>query len=415
MPDMLAIPGKRILIGVIAAAVLFTPVILSATLRRALVNHWPLREPYLKYSKWRYKWRSPADVGSGKNVMQIIIEGPMGIGEDHQGNLFVSDREGKLVWKLEKSGRAIVIAGTGQTTGLGGLPSGRALAQDLNLAMPEGLVVDQDDSILLADSYNHVILRIDQDGYATRFAGTGEPGRGGEGIKSTDSALSFPVDVRLDSKGNVFVADLRNHRIRKITRDGLITTVAGTGVPGFSGDGGLAINAQLDTPYGIFLDKDDNLLIADSNNNVIRRVGSDGIIRTIAGTGQEGYDGDGGPPRAAKLNSPQSLGGDFAGRIYIGDEHNNAIRVLEPDGTIRTLVGSKGPGFSGDGGPASEAQIADPENIWVRKDGFILISARDNARLRIVSPDGIINTFAGRGPTKAHEYFAPITLPPVEP
>jgi len=383
-------------------------------MRRALITHWPLKEPYLKYSKWRYKWRSPDDVGSGRNAMQVIIEGPMGIGEDSQGSLFVSDREGKLVWKIESSGRAVVIAGTGRATGSGGLPPGHALAQNLDFAMPEGLVVNKDDSLLLTDSYNHVILRIDQNGYATRFAGNGERGRGGEGIKATESALAFPVDVRLDSKGNVFVADLENHRVRKITPDGLITTVAGTGVPGYSGDGGAAIYAQLNTPYGIFLDKNDNLLIADSNNNVIRRVGSDGIIQTIAGNGQEGYDGDGGPARAAKLNSPQSLGGDSAGRIYIGDEHNNAIRILAPDGTIRSLVGSKGPGFSGDGGPASQAQIADPENIWVRKDGFILISARDNARLRIVSPDGIINTFAGKGPTKVHEYFAPIRLPPVE-
>lgn len=405
---------KMLLIAALVA-VLFAPVVLSSTVRRALITHWPLKEPYLKYSKWRYKWRSPSDLGDGKNALQVIIEGPMGIGEDREGNLFVSDREGKLVWKLEKSGRAVVIAGTGRPTGSVGLPPGRLVARDVDLAMPEGLVVDQDGSILLADSYNHVILRIDRDGYLTRFAGTGERGRGGEGVKATESSLAFPCDVRLDSKGNVFVADLENHRIRKITRDGLITTVAGTGVPGYKGDGGPAINAQLNTPYGIFLDKNDNLLIADSNNDVIRKVGSDGIIHTIAGSGQEGYDGDGGPARAAKLNTPQSLAVDSSGRIYIGDEHNDAIRVLELDGTIRTLIGSKGPGFSGDGGPASQAQIADPENLWVRSDGSILISVRDNARLRIISPDGIITTLAGKGPTSSHDYYGPISLPPVEP
>lgn len=407
-------PKKKLLI-IIVVAVLFAPVVLSSTVRRALITSWPLKEPYLKYSKWRYNWRSPSDLGDGKNAMQVIIEGPMGIGEDRQGNLFVSDREGKLVWKIETSGRAVVIAGTGKSTGSRGLPEGRVLARDVDLAVPEGLVVDQDGSILLADSYNHVVLRIDQDGYLTRFAGNGQRGRGGEGIQATESSLAFPCDVRLDSKGNVFIADLNNHRIRKISRDGLITTVAGTGVPGYSGDGGPAVNAQLNTPYGILLDKDDNLLIADSNNDVIRKVGSDGIIQTIAGTGQEGYDGDGGPARAAKLNTPQSLAVDAAGRIYIGDEHNDAIRIIDVDGTIRTLVGSKGPGFSGDGGPASQAQIADPENLWVRQDGAILISVRDNARLRIVSPDGIINTFAGRGPTSSHDYYGPISLPTVEP
>ena len=396
-----------VLILLVGVVLLFTaPTIKQAVKQGSL---------YQRYSKWRYKWRSPSDVGSGKNAMQVIIEGPMGIGEDAQGNIFVSDREGKLVWELDKSGRAIVIAGTGRVTSPSGLPPGSSPAQNLDLAMPEGLVVDQNNDILLADSYNHVILKIDRSGNATRFAGTGERGRGAEGVKATDSALSFPVDVRLDSKGNIFIADLRNNRIRKITRDGLITTVAGTGVAGYSGDGGPAINAQLDTPYGIFLDKNDDLLIADSNNNRIRKVTSDGIIQTVAGTGKEGFDGDGGPARAATLNSPQSLGGDPQGRIYIGDEHNNAIRILEPDGTMRTLVGSKGPGFSGDGGPASQAQIADPENIWVRRDGSILITVRDNARLRIISPDGIINTFAGKGPTKVHDYFAPIRLPPVDP
>jgi NHL repeat-containing protein len=405
--------NKFFAVGIVA--VLFAPVILSGRVRHTLITHWPLKEPYLKYSKWRYKWRSPSDLGSGKNAMQIIIEGPMGIGEDREGNIFVSDREGKLVWEFERSGRAVVIAGTGRPTGAGGLPPGSSPAQDLDLAMPEGLVVDHEGDILLADSYNHVILRIDRAGNATLFAGTGERGAGAEGVKATESALSFPVDVRLDSKGNVFIADLRNHRIRKITRDGLITTVAGTGVAGFSGDGGPAIKAQLDMPYGVWLDKNDELLIADSNNNRIRKVTSDGIIHTVAGSGKEGFDGDGGPATAAKLNSPQSLGGDREGRIYIGDEHNNAIRILELDGTIQTLVGSEGPGFSGDGGPASQAQIADPENIWVRSDGSILISARDNARLRIVSPNGIISTFAGRGPTKVHDYFAPIRLPPVDP
>lgn len=409
------ITKKRLFIVAIVVAVLIAPVILSATVRRTLIASGPLKGAYLKYSKWRYNWRSPSDLGSGKNALQVIIEGPMGLGEDRDGNLYVSDRESKLLWKIEKSGRAVVVAGTGKITGAGGLPEGRFPALETDLSMPEGLVVDLDGSILLADSYNHVILRLDHEGYFTRFAGTGVRGLGGEGIKATESAFAFPVDIRLDSKGNIFVADLDNHRVRKIARDGLVTTVAGSGVPGYSGDGGPAINAQLNTPYGILLDKDDNLLIADSNNDAIRKVGSDGIIHTIAGTGQEGYEGDGGPARTAKLNTPQSLAVDDAGRIYIGDEHNDAIRVLEPDGTIRTLIGSKGPGFSGDGGPAAEAQIADPENLWLRKDGALLITVRDNARLRIVTSDGIINTLAGKGPTSMHDYYGPITIPSVEP
>jgi len=389
-------------------------VAVSPAIRRS-VKRGPFRTLYLNYSKWRYNWRSPTDLGDGKTTTQIIIEGPMGIAEDQSGKVYVSDRDARLIWTIDSASRATVIAGTGKTTGSGGLPRSRLFARDIDFASPEGIVVDSDGNLLVADSLNHAILKIDRAGYLTHFAGNGKRGFNGDGIQATEASLAGPYDVRLDSKGNVYIADLFNHRIRRIDRNGVISTVAGTGVPGYSGDGGPAINAQLNMPYGIILDNEDNLLIADSDNHVIRKVGRDGIIRTIAGSGQRGYDGDGGPATAAKFDSPQSLALYKDGRLYIGDEHNNAIRVIELSGTVRTLVGIKGPGFSGDGGPSFTAQIADPENIWVRKDGSILISARDNSRLRIVSADGIINTFAGKGPTSRHDYYAPITLPPVEP
>src|ERR1044071_211764 len=166
--------SKKKLVILAVVAILLAPVVLSSKVRRSLITHWPLKAPYLKYSKWRYHWRAPSDLGDGKQATQVIIEGPMGIGEDSQGNIFVADREGKLVWKIDKSGRAVVIAGTGRMTGAGGPPSGPQQALELDLAMPEGLVVDRDDTILLADSYNHLILRINQNGTVTRFAGTGE-------------------------------------------------------------------------------------------------------------------------------------------------------------------------------------------------------------------------------------------------
>jgi len=375
----------------------------------------PFKGLYLKYSKWKYDWRGPSDMGDGKNASEIIVESPMGIAEDASGNIFVTDRATRLIWRIDPSGRATVIAGTGKTTGPNGLPRARVPARELDFALPEGIVIDRDGNLLVADSLNHAILKIDSEGYVTHLVGNGQRGFNGDGIAPTEASLSGPYDVRLDSQGNVYIADLFNQRIRKVDRNGVISTIAGSGTAGYSGDGGPAVNAQLNMPYGIILDNDDNLLIADSDNHVVRKVGRDGIIRTIAGRGERGYEGDGGPALAAKFDSPQSLAVDKDGRLYIGDEHNNAIRVIELDGTIRTLVGSKGPGFSGDGGPATLAQIADPENIWLRKDGSILITARDNSRLRIVSPSGIINTFAGKGPTNRHSYFAPIRLPTVEP
>jgi sugar lactone lactonase YvrE len=295
-----------------------------------------------------------------------------------------------------------------------GLSRNRVLASEVSFASPEGITIDKDGNLLLADSLNHAILKIDSQGYLTPVAGNGYRGFSGDGKAATGASLAFPYDVRLDSKGNVYFTDLHNQRIRKVDTNGVISTVAGTGVAGFSGDGGPAVKAQLSSAYGILLDKNDNLLIADSDNHVIRKIGQDGIISTIAGSGQRGYDGDGGPALAAKFDSPQSLALDAQGRLYIGDEHNNAIRILDTDGNVRSLIGSKGPGFSGDGGPAQQAQIADPENICVRKDGSILITVRDNSRVRLVDPQGTIRTFAGRGPTSKHDYFAPIRLTPID-
>ncbi len=337
---------------------------------KSLTNKGPFKGLHLRYSKWRYDWRSPSDLGDGRNALQVIIESPMGIAEDASGNVYVSDRANRLVWKIDPSGRTSVFAGTGQTTGARGLPRSPVLARDIDFALPEGVVIDRAGNLLLADSLNHAILKVDSNGYLTHLAGNGQRGFNGDGIQATEASLNGPYDVRVDSKGNVYIADIYNHRIRKVDNQGVISTVAGNGVAGFSGDGGPAVKAQLNMPYGIILDNEDNLLIADSDNNVIRKVSRDGIIRTIAGRAERGFEGDGGPALAAKFDSPQALAFDKDGRLYIGDEHNNAIRVIELDGTIRTLVGSKGPGFSGDGGPATLAQIADPENIWVRKDGI---------------------------------------------
>jgi len=370
----------------------------------SLKSAWPLRPLYMRYSKWRYNWRSADEMGNGKNAHEILIEGPMGLAEDHAGNVFVSDRDARFVWKIDPSGNASIVAGTGFCADVNkGVPA-RMKAPESIFGSPEGLAVDEDGNLFLADSALNVIFKIDRDGWCTIFAGNLQAGYGGDGGPATAALLNKPYDVRLDSRHNLYIADVHNNAVRKIDQLGIITTVAGTGSPGFSGDGGPANKAQLKKPYGLLLDDQGCLLIADSENNRIRKVGPDGIITTVAGCGRQGYAGDGGPALDAQLNVPQSLALDEFGHLYIGDEHNHAIRSIARDGTVRTVIGNHGHGFDGDGHSAEAAQIADPENMLFRPDGSMLISARDNSRVRVITPDGRINTWAGRGPSYMHQY-----------
>lgn len=348
---------------------------------------------YVAYYNALHPWKSPEQVGNGKFATQIELGDPVGIAEDASGNLCVSDRARRLIWKIDPKGIARTIAGSGRR-GVG-LAGADALACDLG--SPEGICSDTHGRIYIADSYSHVVLRIEETGALTRFAGTGMPGYAGDGGPATRARLHTPFDVRLDSKGTLFIADYANHRIRAVDPNGTIRTVAGTGRPGYAGDGGPAAAATLHGPYGVFVDRQDRLLIADSHNHVIRRLAPDGVITTIAGTGQTGYGGDAGIATAATFDTPQSLGVDSTGRIYVGDEHNHCIRVIAADGSIGTLLGNGVAGYRGDGMPAAHAQLNDPENILIRRDGSIVITDGDNGRVRVITTDGLVQTIAGRG------------------
>ena len=379
--------GKVIAGGLIVAVLTIALVLFTPSLR-SLVRTLPWR--LYHYYVVMPPPKNAAEVGDGKDALEILLQDPMGIGEDHLGNVYISDR-GRRIWKVDREHRAQIIAGTGRR----GRPTTDADALASDLGRPEGLCVDSLGRIYFADSYNHMVLRIETDGRLNRVAGTGTRGYGGDGGPADKALLNKPYDVRLDSEGNLYIADFGNHRIRKVDDDGVIHTVAGTGEPGYSGDHGLATAAQLNGPYGIFATADNRLLIADTDNHVIREVDENGVIRTIAGVGHPGYSGDGGPAVRAMLNAPQSLYVDDSGRIYVGDEHNHAVRVIRADKTIFTLIGNGVPDFSGDGLPAERAQLNDPENLLFRSDGTLLITDGDNARLREVTADGIVKTFAG--------------------
>ena len=267
------------------------------------------------------------------------------------------------------------------------------------------MTLAEDGSVYICDRNNLRVRRVGLDGVITSVAGNGVPGlftggplNVGDGGPAT-MAMIRPNDVAVDRLGNLYISQNRDHRIRRVRTDGRIETFAGIGSAGFSGDGGLARNAELGTPFGLALDTNGNLFIADSGNNVIRVVGPTGRISTIAGTGQAGSGGDGGPARSAQFNQPVDVAIGSDGSWYVADRLNHVIRRVAPNGVITTVVGvpSVDGGFSGDGGPATAAQLTAPTSVDVDEQGRLVIADLGNVRVRLVDESGMITTIAGNG------------------
>jgi uncharacterized protein (TIGR03437 family) len=239
-------------------------------------------------------------------------------------------------------------------------------------------------------------------GTINTIAGTGGALFSGDGAAATLAGLNVAVDVSADRIGNLYIADQFNNRIRRIAANGTITTVAGTGVAGYSGDGGPAVNAQIDTPTGVFADTAGNIYIAEPGNQRIRKVDPTGTITTIAGNGSKGFSGDGGPAIAASLYNAVRVAVDPAGNVVIADQSNHRIRRITPDGIISTIAGN-GAGtpatgaFSGDGGQATSASLNNPTAIAITPAGIIYVADQFNQRIRRIATDGTITTIAGNG------------------
>jgi hypothetical protein len=231
----------------------------------------------------------------------------------------------------------------------------------------------------------------------TTFVGNGKLGFSGDGGPATSAQIFNAHGIAFDTSGNLYIADTDNQRIRKVIPSGIITTVAGKGTEGFSGDGGPAASAELGNPWGIALDLAGNLYIADSANCRIRKVDTSGIITTIAGNGTHGFSGDGGPATSAELGYTRDVALDSAGNIYIADEDYNRVRKVDRSGIITTIAGNGIHGFSGDGGPATSAELKTPSRVAVDSRGNIYIDDENNACIRKVDAAGIITTVAGGG------------------
>lgn len=274
------------------------------------------------------------------------------------------------------------------------------------LSAPEAIAFDPSGNLYIADSANHRIRKVARDGRIGTFAGNGVIGGSGDGGKATEASLNYPAGVATDGIGNLYIADSYNHRIRKVTLDGVISTIAGTGIEGFSGDGGQAVNARLNTPNGIAVDPSGNVYFSEYGNHRVRRINAgNGVISTVAGKGF-GFAGDAGAATAALLAYPRGIALDAAGNLYLADSGNLRVRKVTAAGIITTIAGNGQSDSPVSGTIATNTPLKYPAAVAFDGGGNLLIADRAGSRVFKVSPDGTQTFFAGNGGTfgeAAHE------------
>jgi sugar lactone lactonase YvrE len=319
---------------------------------------------------------------AGSASAQTPLMLPSAIVFDAQGNLYFADTGNHVVGRFSTAGVITTVAGTG-VQGFGG-DGGTATAAELD--SPAGLAIDVAGDLFIADSHNHRVREVAAaTGFITTIAGTGAPGFSGDGGVATAARLDLPTALAVDAAGNVYVADTDNHRVRRIAAGtGVITAVAGNGVEGFAGDGGFAIVATIDSPNGLTVDGAGNLYIADTHNGRVREVSAaTGIISTVAGTAAgQTFSGDGGVAAAAGLALPRGLTIDAAGNIYVADSANHRVRRISAGGTITTVAGQGTEAFAGDGAPAVAASLDSPHAVAISPGGLLTLADSDNQRIR---------------------------------
>jgi sugar lactone lactonase YvrE len=336
---------------------------------------------------------APFVLGIGAVVAAVILTSDPGHQTPrHSGQLPVSRPA------LSSQVRLITtVAGTGAQ----GFSGDGGLAIRARLAYPDSVAVDAAGNVYFADVLNSRVRRIDSRGVITTVAGSDTAGFSGDGGPATDAQLASPVGVAVDAAGNLYFADLGNDRVRRVDTHGTITTVAGsgTGLATFAGDGGSADHARLNAPDDVVVDASGNLYISDYANYRVRRVDTRGVITTVAGTGVPGFSGDGGPATRAELDAPDGLAVDAAGNLYIAEGGDERVRRVDTHGVITTVAGTGTQGFSGDGGPATRAQLWSPKYLATDPAGNLYIAELGNERVRRVDTHGVITTVAGAGTT----------------
>jgi sugar lactone lactonase YvrE len=332
-------------------------------------------------------------IGDGKPGIDVVLTLVDGIATDPHGNIYISHRSQNRIRKLSPNGTITTIAGNG-IAGFSG-DGGPALESSLNF--PAGLVFDKE-NLYVADRNNHRIRKIDSKGIISTVAGTGIPECCNDNGLAVEAHLYFPSDIDVDTEGNLYISDRSNNRIRKVNSDGIITTIAGLGKPGYGGDFGPADKALLKYPFGISLDNKGNFYIADRGNNRVRKIDQRGIITTIAGDGTHSFGGDYGPANQSSLAFPTDVTVDSLGTVYIADRNNNRVRKIDRLGVITTLMGLSQTEFNGDNEISAETTLHLPFALALNGEDRLLVVDRNHFRVREVRlQSNQVETVAGNG------------------
>ena len=317
--------------------------------------------------------------GDGGPAKQCQLNGPFHCSKDRRGNLYIADAFNHCIRKVTPEGIVSTVAGDGQAGFENGKPG--------RLNEPYAVLADAGGNLFIVDRLNAAIRRLDAaSGELSTYAGTGKKRYGGDGGPRQQASFVEPNAIELDRDGNLYVADVSDCRVRRIDAEtGRVSTVAGTGRRAHTGDGGPAAQASLSGPRGVAMDRVGNLYICEREGNSIRRVDArTGVITTIAGTGARGYSGDGGRATKATFNGPKWVHVGPDGNLYVVDTENHCVRQINPrTGKIRTVAGGR-QGAEGDGGPALKAGLDRPHGCWLDAEGRLYIADTLNHRVRMV-------------------------------
>jgi hypothetical protein len=342
--------------------------------------------------------------GDGGVATNAELDNPYGVTMDGYGNLFIADTLNNRIREVGTNGIITTVAGNGSR----GYSGDGGVATNAQLNNPYGVTMDGYGNLFIADQDNNRVREVGTNGIITTVAGSRNSGYSGDGGAATNAELREPEGVTLDGYGNLFIADTGNERIRKVGTSGIIATVAGGGS---SGDGGQATNASLNYPEGVTVDVYGNLFIADAYNNRIRKVGTNGIITTVAGSGFLGYSGDGGKATNAELWTPSGVAADGYGNLFMADYNNDRIREVGTNGIITTKAGNGKPGYSGDNGAATNAKLNCPFGVTVDGYGNLFVADYDNNRIREIPSPGTNFVFPSVAISNAGSYDVVVTSP----